>query len=619
MNDNIKRFLTESYLNEEYVGFGILIDGSWGSGKTFIINNIIKTSNLKSYYVSIYGLSTLQQLRDKVYEKLHPIITSKAVKVSSTILKAAAKGMLHFDLDKDGNEDVTFELPLAYISDDDFEKNVESQKVIIIDDIERSSIPAEQVFGFFSEYIIEKGAKVIFICNQDELKKKYKIETTADGKVKIDEYKTKYLTIKEKVIGFDFFIEPDYESAIDSFIKKLQLENIINELKDVVFELVRTYQLKNLRTIEQSFYHIRILYNILKDEKNFDFNVFKSIIRYFEIAFINKQLGNIKEKNDIRKLFLQYINKQSLLSTKETSEYISKIPFEKLYYDMVINGDYDREKIINEFGLWLNPIDNKNYLSVLSRNWNSLTDIDFQKFYKELDFQFNNGEIKSYQELWDYAELILTLSKCQIISITTDELIRKIKNYIEKNKENITSYICPEDLNDMLYYDEETISPLYHVPDLQVLIIDASIINYKKKIANDIKSIIAELQESINPLINFIQGYNNTDYESSVVSIFDYISEQDFYSSITLLSLSSQFKLYNTFESVYREIIKSQSVNLFNQIVVNEIEKLEKISNFYANDSGTNYSMSPEKYEKHILSLKYKKLVETIKKSPDKL
>ena len=179
INENIESFLKDNYLKEDITGFGILIDGKWGCGKTHLIDKIVKSTEIKYYKISVYGLTTLEQLHSKVYEKLHPILTSKAVKISSSVLKGLIKGTLHYDFDNDDKEDLSIELPLAQIASDDFDKDINLKKVIIVDDLERCSIPADQIFGFFSEYIIEKNAKVIFICNQDELKKKYKYAKTA--------------------------------------------------------------------------------------------------------------------------------------------------------------------------------------------------------------------------------------------------------------------------------------------------------------------------------------------------------------------------------------------------------------------------------------------------------
>ena len=38
-------------------------------------------------------------------------------------------------------------------------------------------------------------------------------------------YIVKYLAIKEKVIGFEFFVEPDYNEAINEFIREFKLDN----------------------------------------------------------------------------------------------------------------------------------------------------------------------------------------------------------------------------------------------------------------------------------------------------------------------------------------------------------------------------------------------------------
>ena len=53
-----------SYLNEEKYRQAILIDGEWGSGKTFFVKEVLmpqiskNITDKKVHYVSLYGVST---------------------------------------------------------------------------------------------------------------------------------------------------------------------------------------------------------------------------------------------------------------------------------------------------------------------------------------------------------------------------------------------------------------------------------------------------------------------------------------------------------------------------------------------------------------------------------
>ena len=621
MNENIKKFLTENYLKEDVTGFAILIDGNWGCGKTHLINEILKENSkqIKSYYISVYGLATLEQLHSRVYEKIHPILTSKAVKVSSGILQGLIKGSLHIDFDKDDNEDLTLELPLDWITSDDFEKNIKLKKVIIVDDLERCSIPADQIFGFFSEYIIEKNAKVIFICNQEELKKKYIIEKTANNETTNDEYTEKYLAIKEKIIGLEFFVEPDYEAAIKEFIKEFKLENIEKEIKDVTDELKDLYQLKNLRTIRQSLYYIRIIYNLLKDNKHFDLSVFSEIIKYFEIIFISKTKGMLNQQNDVKKAIVEYNTNINLLNQNNKRQEISAIPLEKLYYEMIVLGKFDKEKIMNEYKLWVFPKEPSDYLQFLLHQWSKLSDKDFIKYYKKVEENLKKGKFKTYLELWEFAEFLLSMNEKEIIINNPTTIEKSIAEYIDLYGSQLTGTIYPEEINEMLYFDESYTSPLNGHNEIIKLIVDSSMKNYKSNRKNVVISIFNNLSEKYDDFVKFIEGYTYVDFESSVYSIFEFITPEMFYEQISQLKIDQQKKIYKLFENIYSTIIKNSSVNLFNTIISKETDIMKRISELYNSNSQPDVSMSPERYAKKLLANQYMHLYTILNTNPEKL
>lgn len=605
INENIESFLKDNYLKEDITGFGILIDGKWGCGKTHLIDKIVKSTEIKYYKISVYGLTTLEQLHSKVYEKLHPILTSKAVKISSSVLKGLIKGTLHYDFDNDDKEDLSIELPLAQIASDDFDKDINLKKVIIVDDLERCSIPADQIFGFFSEYIIEKNAKVIFICNQDELKKKYKIEKTANNETTNDEYTEKYLAIKEKVIGVEFFVKPDYDEALQSFVSDFQLENIKDDLIKITKEVMKFYQIENLRIIRQAFYYIRILFNSLKDCEKFDLIIFRDIIKYFEILFIKKTEGKLLSSNDIRKYISEYQNEISLLTiNKKLVEYI-KVPFETIYYDIIVKGDFDKELLLKEFNKWIIPEKNTNYLQVLTHQWRNLSDKEFKEYFKLLEKNVSKGKLDSYMSLWEYAELLQELSETGIILKSKKDIEDVIRKYIEKNKDNLIANILPEEINEMLYYDEYEYSPLASCNDIVNLIVDSSIEKTKNNIRNEVKSICSDLNKNLDKFYDYIQSYLNPDYESAIYSIFEFITIKDFYKQLKKLTFKQQMEVYNKFLLVYRELAHNASVNVYNSIIPIESEKINELSKLYAKDSEPDTIMSPEKYSKKILAKNY--------------
>ena len=59
------------YIQDESYNYAVLIDGEWGSGKTYFVKNVllkkIESNEKRVLYVSLYGISNIQELGKKLY------------------------------------------------------------------------------------------------------------------------------------------------------------------------------------------------------------------------------------------------------------------------------------------------------------------------------------------------------------------------------------------------------------------------------------------------------------------------------------------------------------------------------------------------------------------------
>ncbi|EFO2390004.1 ATP-binding protein, partial [Escherichia coli] len=87
-------------LNEKREGL-ILLNGEWGVGKTFFLQNEFKQyySNKTQFYISVLGLNSLQDFKDKVLSVTYlenppdiEIITELASNVTTAITKEESTG-----------------------------------------------------------------------------------------------------------------------------------------------------------------------------------------------------------------------------------------------------------------------------------------------------------------------------------------------------------------------------------------------------------------------------------------------------------------------------------------------------------------------------------------------
>lgn len=164
----------------------------------------------------------------------------------------------------------------------ELEKSGKTKKVIIVDDIERCSISPQNIFGFFSNFIVEQNIKVIFICNQEELLKK-------------NTENNEYLRQKEKVIGMEFFVKPDLDSALNQFIRDYGIEGWKDWLESVIRTVCNVEKWDNLRTVQQFFFYISIVLNYLKDSESYieNIDVLKAFAENFFVLLIAKSRGGI--------------------------------------------------------------------------------------------------------------------------------------------------------------------------------------------------------------------------------------------------------------------------------------------------------------------------------------
>lgn len=81
MNENIKKFL-DDYMRNPDPQYAVMLTGRWGCGNTFFVNQWLKNLEvsdedreeviyLKPIYVSVYGLSSLAEIKTEIDRKVN--------------------------------------------------------------------------------------------------------------------------------------------------------------------------------------------------------------------------------------------------------------------------------------------------------------------------------------------------------------------------------------------------------------------------------------------------------------------------------------------------------------------------------------------------------------------
>lgn len=252
--DDILNAIKE-YLNERIYDYAILIDGEWGSGKTFFVKDKIfnKIADKQFIYVSLYGVKNTRDVTKQIYVLSNLDLKGKALHAGNTavswissVFSFSANG-LNIDLDN--------------IATESFMKRIDiSDKLLVFDDLERCDIPIGEVLGYINTFVEHNHMKVIIIANQKEITIR-KHEKNQELKYLIA---TKDIDVDDNPELKNFFKSSDSNSKSEKMEEKPQLTlRDLNERKDKIFHALSSYDRVKEKLIGQVYYYIPDLHSVL--------------------------------------------------------------------------------------------------------------------------------------------------------------------------------------------------------------------------------------------------------------------------------------------------------------------------------------------------------------------
>lgn len=277
MNENVSNFL-DSYILNPDPQYAVMLTGRWGCGKTYFIRKWLggkeETKNereevlyLNPIYVSLFGMSSIGDVKKEIDRKLNPFFYSKTGKFIKGVAKLASKVVFKTDLTNDGAP-VSATCSLDFMSlFEDGPDNVEGTRFIVFDDLERTDIPLKTLLGFVDFFVDRCKFHVVLIGDDTKMKK--------DDKEVYNEF-------KEKVIGRQFELAPDVEAALDCFVEDQQLCDFIRRERGYILKCFNATKYGNLRLLRQCLYDYNIVVGKFK-KKDVERNeaLFRSVLASF--------------------------------------------------------------------------------------------------------------------------------------------------------------------------------------------------------------------------------------------------------------------------------------------------------------------------------------------------
>ena len=345
MEDLVESIL--DYVRADYTDYAIMINGEWGSGKTYFWNNKIRNKidslqlNGKSYttiYMSLYGISNLEDISKKIFIETTQLMDKNMRKYMNATGQQSIPEYAKTGLDMANLFGVTQNGDKVdygkFFSTDD--------KVLCFDDLERANVDVIDILGYINNFVEHDHIKTIIICNEKELSTKLKstnlemktfiatylldkegdlsktdkpmVEKIQDKIEYVFDKANDYERIKEKLIGETFEYAPEFNYIINGILMRYESNSdLIRFLREntnyrilqtmLIFTIAISFEIKAGKITKDKFVNIAdneeyksilVSSRVLMDNrqfyiKEFDNNYyynFKSEYRFFKFIEI---------------------------------------------------------------------------------------------------------------------------------------------------------------------------------------------------------------------------------------------------------------------------------------------------------------------------------------------
>lgn len=445
----IEQIITD-YLKAENTDYAILINGDWGSGKTYFIKKTLfeKISQIDSFikdkknttlkykplYVSLYGINDISNVLYKVQLELNPWLKSKPWMIAKTGISKITSFF---------NAAISKEDEKNFLSIFNIHNNI----VLFFDDLERidkSKLSLSSVLGQINNFTEQENLKVIIVCNSE----------------KTEEIFSK---TNEKTIRFSCLYNPVLDDVYDNMIRAYDndYESFLKTNKPIIIETFVVAKYKNLRTLRFILDIFQKIYHLVKG-KEFNDEILKRFLFFTVIYSVEYKMNtqNRKDLNslnsvgpfdisdiDFTNLFPEIKKEQEETEPSYSQKFRNKYSdiIESFHYcqeiaDYIHDGYLDEEKLLQVINDLIQEIKSKEETEEAGlinkiRNWRNLHDDNFEPLKDKILNKIDNGTFTLAAYPIIFAEF-LQIEHYQLYNLNIDEnFIEKFKKGIDKAKE----------------------------------------------------------------------------------------------------------------------------------------------------------------------------------------
>ena len=624
MEDLVESIL--DYVRSDYTDYAIMINGEWGSGKTYFWNNKIRKKietmqlNGKRYttiYMSLYGISNLEEISKKIFIETTQLMDKNLrnfmdANGQTNIPEYAKTGLdmaNFFGVTQNGDK-----IDYAdFFSTDD--------KVLCFDDLERANVDVIDILGYINNFVEHDHIKTIIICNEKELSTKLKssnlemktfiatylldkqnelnktdkpmVEKIQDKIEHVFDKANDYERIKEKLIGETFEYAPKFDYIINGILMRYENEpDLIRFLRENTRIIINTFErsgTRNLRILKHALNDFKKVFDMVnKSYPNTSHRVMQTMLIFtiaisFEIKagkVTKNKFMNIKDNEEYKAILVSsrvlMDNRQFYIKEFDNNYYYNfkaEYRFFKFIEYYVRTRIFDMKIFKDDMETIRNTVDTENlpgYKRLLTEEYWKISDDEFGNVIEDIMKDIKEGNLELIDIVKIYAYFSYFSRKGLI-----DYDIKTLKNvfFDGMNKASLKSEYC-ENVNEELAkiaieeFAEDMEEILKHFDNLNHQLLDKKY----REIAEDVFKCIPMKME---------QFYEKFDKQCMQMPIFKYYDSYQLFQRISCASNEDivliKEKLIDRVER-YQEKIEPEMRN---------IKLLKQIMDDYLKDKGT--------------------------------
>jgi hypothetical protein len=417
-NAHVKEYLKHYIEFPHAPRYAVMLRGAWGIGKTYLVRRYLddyfssKGGKAGYKYVSLYGVTNIEEIDSAVMAAHYPLLSGKAAKLFA---RAAGMGLEFAGIESK---------PKA-------SELVEKVKpgLYVFDDIERCDVSINSILGYINEFVEHDECKVILIANEAE---------RSGGQ----EYRRR----KEKLIGKTLEVQSSLSEAFAYFTETVD-DEFVRELVEGHAETVSTVFLysgtENLRILQQTIWDFERLASAFTEDHKKNVEALREVATAFFALSFEVKAGRLTDR-DLEERASRMVAALSAKKDGEKGPYLKAV---ERYPDIDIGTPLLSNAVLKDV-LWRGLVDKAAIQAALNASpqfakpedvpawrvlwdWTEQDDSVASNALVEMEKQVANREFTIPGEMLHVFGLRLAFSTLGVLKKTRDEVVEEAKAYID--------------------------------------------------------------------------------------------------------------------------------------------------------------------------------------------